>query len=67
MTLEIRLLGPVEVRLDGREVVLGSRMQRTLLALLALADGAPLPEHRLADALWPGAAPASATSPTTRR
>jgi DNA-binding SARP family transcriptional activator len=38
--LDIRLLGPVSVAVDGREVSIGSPKQRTLLAMLVLSHRA---------------------------
>jgi predicted ATPase/DNA-binding SARP family transcriptional activator len=59
VTVELRLLGPVEA-VAGEEVVpLGGARQRALLALLALAE-APLPAERLADELWQGRPPRGA-------
>lgn len=46
------LLGPLEVRVDGRVVTPASRSQRRLLALLLLARGRPVPAERLADQVW---------------
>jgi len=34
--MDIRLLGPIEASLDGRQVTLGSPQQRAVLAMLAL-------------------------------
>ena len=55
--LDIRLLGPVSVAVDGREVPIGSPKQRTLLAMLALSHRASV--EALAEALWREGAPAS--------
>jgi DNA-binding SARP family transcriptional activator/tetratricopeptide (TPR) repeat protein len=53
----VRTLGTFEV--DGlTEHAIGSRKARTLLKVLALARGAPVPIDALIDALWPTAAPA---------
>jgi DNA-binding SARP family transcriptional activator len=57
-SFEIRLLGPVRVVRAGREVALGGRRQRALLALLALQRGMPVSRERLADELWQGRPPA---------
>ena len=40
-TVDLRLLGPVELRLGDGPVELGPRKQRAVLAMLALAPGAP--------------------------
>jgi DNA-binding SARP family transcriptional activator len=52
----LRVLGPLEVVVDGQPVTVSGR-QGALLALLAAAAGATVPLDRLAEALWPGAAP----------
>jgi len=57
--VDVRLLGPVEVVIDGEPVDVGGPKERTVLALLALAGG-PLTHERLVDDLWDGAPPASA-------
>jgi DNA-binding SARP family transcriptional activator/tetratricopeptide (TPR) repeat protein len=49
--LELRLLGPLEVRVDGRPVALPGRKARALLAALAL-HGEPVSVERLIDDLW---------------
>jgi DNA-binding SARP family transcriptional activator len=45
---------------DGRELDLGARKHRELLALLAAADGRPVPASVLADRLWRGRPPPTA-------
>src|SRR6266700_7534049 len=50
--LQIRLLGPVEVTIGERQLALGRRMQRALLALLALNANRVVSTDRLLDALW---------------
>ena len=51
--LRIRLLGGLDVDgVDPREV--GSRKARTLVKVLALARGSPVPADRVVEALWPG-------------
>jgi DNA-binding SARP family transcriptional activator/ABC-type branched-subunit amino acid transport system substrate-binding protein/streptogramin lyase len=57
---EVLLLGPLAVLEDGREVDLGGRMQRSLLALLLLRRGEVVSVDRLVDELWESAAPAGA-------
>ena len=52
----LRVLGPLEVLVDGTWLSPGGR-GAALLALLAADAGATLPVDRLADALWPGAGP----------
>jgi DNA-binding SARP family transcriptional activator len=59
--MEIRLLGPVEVREGARVVPLPRRQQRVLLAALALRVGEVVSTDRLVADLWGERAPASAT------
>lgn len=56
-SLEVRLLGPIELDLDGREVVVGGPRQRALLALLALRGGQGMPVDELVEELWAGEPP----------
>ena len=58
--MDIRLLGPVEVRVDGTSIALGATKQRALLAMLALDAGRTVTTHRLAEGLWGEQVPASA-------
>ncbi|HEX6683894.1 MAG TPA: BTAD domain-containing putative transcriptional regulator [Candidatus Limnocylindrales bacterium] len=51
MSLDIRLLGPLEVAVDGRPVWLAGRL-RSVLAVLAMSAGRTVPVERIADALW---------------
>ncbi len=51
-TLEVRLLGPLEVRRDGRLLKLGGAKPRTVLADLALHLGETVSIDRLIDDLW---------------
>ncbi|HEX3265644.1 MAG TPA: BTAD domain-containing putative transcriptional regulator [Candidatus Limnocylindrales bacterium] len=53
-SVEVRLLGPVELWIDGGEVAIGGRRQRALLALLALRPGGVLPVDELIEELWAG-------------
>jgi DNA-binding SARP family transcriptional activator len=53
--LTVRLLGPIEVTMGGRPVVVTSGRLRTLLAVLAvlaMAAGKTVTVDRLADAVW---------------
>ena len=52
MTVEYRLLGPVEVLIDGRPVNLGGRKQRSVLATLALRVNEVVSSERLMNAVW---------------
>ncbi|WP_448330744.1 AfsR/SARP family transcriptional regulator [Streptomyces sp. DSM 41534] len=54
--MDIHLLGPVELRLEGRQLKLGSDKERTLLAALALEVGRPVSMNALMDRLWDGKA-----------
>jgi DNA-binding SARP family transcriptional activator/tetratricopeptide (TPR) repeat protein len=56
--LAVGVLGPLEVTIDGRPVELTSGRLRTLLVVLAMAGGSPLPVDRLATALWEDDLPA---------
>lgn len=58
--VEIGVLGPLEVRVDGREVALGGAKQRALLAILALRAGSVVPVERLIDDVWGDRPPQSA-------
>ncbi|HEY1366163.1 MAG TPA: BTAD domain-containing putative transcriptional regulator [Gaiellaceae bacterium] len=60
MTVDVRILGPLEVIVDGAPVRLGGRTQRALLALLAVHAGELVPRARLHEELWPDADSASA-------
>jgi DNA-binding SARP family transcriptional activator len=53
------MLGPVEVSRDGQVIELRGRL-RLLLAVLVLADNAPVAMDYLIDLIWPEGAPASA-------
>jgi DNA-binding SARP family transcriptional activator/tetratricopeptide (TPR) repeat protein len=57
---EFLVLGRVEARRAGRELPLGRRRERSLLAVLLLAAGQVVPTERLVDLLWDGAPPATA-------
>jgi DNA-binding SARP family transcriptional activator len=50
--LEVRLLGPLEVSVNGRPVTLTARRLRTLLAVLAMSAGKSVSVDRLAAAVW---------------
>ena len=57
-SFEIHLLGPVGVARAGRDLAIGGRRQRGLLALLVLEQGRAVSRERLADELWNGSPPA---------
>src|SRR3954468_17053509 len=50
--MDFRILGPLEVRADGRLVALAGAKQRALLAVLLLHANESLSAERLALALW---------------
>jgi predicted ATPase/DNA-binding SARP family transcriptional activator len=61
-SLKFRILGPLQVTRAGGDVPLGSRKQRTVLALLLLEAGRVVPADRLIDDLWQGRPPPSAAA-----
>ena len=58
--MEFGILGPLEVRADGRTVALGGARPRAVFAVLALHANQPVSAERLAVALWGEDAPPSA-------
>ena len=60
--MEFRVLGPIEVRVDGRVVALGGPKPRAVLAVLLLHANEPVSAERLALALWGEEAQAEAVS-----
>src|SRR3954453_329057 len=58
--MEFRILGPLEVRADGRALPLGGAKPRAVLAVLVLHANQPVSAERLAVALWGEDAPPSA-------
>jgi DNA-binding SARP family transcriptional activator len=50
--MHIDLLGTLSVSDSGQRSDVGSRKVRTVLALLALSPGVPIPFYRLVDELW---------------
>jgi predicted ATPase/DNA-binding SARP family transcriptional activator len=59
--VEFRLLGPLEVVVEGRLVRLDAPKPRALLALLLLRANEPVPSDVLIEELWAGRPPSSAT------
>jgi hypothetical protein len=58
--IEIRLLGPFDLVINGRSTALGSGKQRRMLAALALEANRPMSTDRLIGRLWDDSRPASA-------
>lgn len=51
-SVDVRVLGPVAATRGGREVALGGRRQRMVLAALVAARGRVLPADRLRELVW---------------
>ena len=62
VTLDYRILGPLEVSDETGHVALGGPKQRALLAILVLEAGRVVPTDRLVDLLWGEEAPRTATA-----
>ena len=60
MPLSFRILGPLEVREDDRELPVGTGRQRALLALLLVHANELVSTDRLVEELWSGRPPPSA-------
>ncbi|MEU4116451.1 BTAD domain-containing putative transcriptional regulator [Kitasatospora sp. NPDC028055] len=60
--MHFSLLGPLLVRIGDRERAVGGAKVRTLLAVLLLEPGRPVPVDRLRTALWGDDPPASANA-----
>ena len=58
--LDFRVLGPLEVRIDGAERPLVGTRQRALLALLLVHANEPVSSDRLVDELWSESPPPTA-------
>ena len=58
--IDYRLLGPIEVGLNGDVLDIGGRRQRALLAILLLSANEPVSRDVLVDRLWGGSPPAGA-------
>lgn len=54
------VLGPVTAEVDGREIPLRAPLVRSLLGLLLLEAGRPVPESRIVRILWNGEPPRTA-------
>jgi DNA-binding SARP family transcriptional activator len=62
MSLEYRLLGPLDALVDGQPAQLGPPRQRVLLAALLCEANALVPTARIVDLLWPDDPPSSAAN-----
>jgi DNA-binding SARP family transcriptional activator len=60
VAIELRILGPLEVLVDGRPVRLGGPKQRLLLTALLIQPNLTVSSDRLIDQLWSTGAPATA-------
>src|SRR6266516_3917082 len=58
--MEFRVLGPLEVRVDGRGLELGGLRQRRVLATLLLSPNRTVSVSRLVEAAWDEDPPATA-------
>ena len=58
--MDLRLLGPLEARLDNGPIELGPRKQRAVLAMLALEVERTVSVDRLVEGLWGESPPSSA-------
>jgi YVTN family beta-propeller protein len=59
--MEFRILGPLQVHADDRQVALGGAQQREVLAILLLNRGEVVSVDRIVDELWGERPPDSAT------
>jgi DNA-binding SARP family transcriptional activator len=64
---EFRILGPLDVRLDGQPVGLGGPKQRATLAILLLNANRVVSIDRLADSLYAGSPPVTAVTQVQRQ
>src|SRR2546430_4511440 len=58
--IDLRVLGPLQILVEGREIPLPSAKQRALVAVLLLQAGEVVSAERLVDALWGERPPATA-------
>ena len=62
MSVEFRLLGPLDALVDGRPVALGGRHQRAVLALLLASANELVPLERVIDGIWEDSPPDTAAN-----
>jgi DNA-binding SARP family transcriptional activator len=62
MAIRIEVLGAVRAWHNMKEIILGPPQQRSVLTLLAVADGQPIPVQEIVEALWEGTPPRSAAN-----
>lgn len=60
--MEFRILGPLEVAVEGRALALGRPKQRAVLAVLLVSAGRTVSLERLVDELWEDDPPAQAVA-----
>ncbi|BEL02060.1 BTAD domain-containing putative transcriptional regulator [Actinoplanes sichuanensis] len=60
--IEVRVLGPFQVLVDGEPVALGGPRPRAVLAMLVAAHGRTVPVDRIVDELWGENPPPSAVA-----
>ena len=60
--MELRVLGPIEVRHDGSPLQIRGEKPRELLALLAIRPNRPVTAEQLIEELWQGNPPPSAAA-----
>ncbi|NGY60060.1 hypothetical protein G7043_14115 [Lentzea sp. NEAU-D13] len=60
MSVEFAVLGPLQVRVDGREQAVGGFTRRAALAFLLLNAGRVVSISELTEALWPDGHPPTA-------
>jgi DNA-binding SARP family transcriptional activator len=59
VSVQVRVLGSIEVTRDGQAIRLAGQGQRAVLGALALEPGRPVSVERLAEAIWQFSPPAT--------
>ena len=62
MSVEFRILGPLQALVDGKPASLGGRQQRTVLAVLLAQANQTVPVDRLIDDVWDDSPPETAAN-----